>query len=66
MSVSEVQNLAKKPIEPMNREWATHLIRDGATDVWLTFDKGQLNSYQVAWVKPLTIVEKADQVSLCQ
>ncbi len=50
----------------MNREWATHLIRDGATDVWLTFDKGQLNSYQVAWVKPLTIVEKADQVSLCQ
>src|SRR5688572_17299205 len=66
MSTSEVQELAKKPMEPLNREQATHLIRDGATDIWLTFEKGRLSSYQVAWVRPLTVVEKADRVILCQ
>lgn len=66
MSVSEVQGLANRPVEPLNRDWATHFIRDGATDVWLTFSNGQLSSYQIAWVKPLTIVEKADPVKLCK
>ncbi len=65
LSVSQVQELAKKPVEPLNRPWATHFVRDGATDVWLTFDKDRLTAYQVAWVKPLTIVEQAERVELC-
>lgn len=66
MSIAEVQALANRPIEPLNREWGTHFIRDGSTDVWLTFDRGRLSSYQIAWVRPLTIVEKKDRVDVCK
>ena len=65
MTVSEVQQLAQKPIERANRSWMTHLVRDGATDVWLTFENDRLRAYQVAWVKPLTMVEETPRVELC-
>jgi len=66
MSISEVQALAKKSVEPLNRDWGTHLVRDGSTDVWFTFEKDRLTSYQIAWVKPLTIVETKERVDVCK
>lgn len=41
-------------------------MEDGSTDVWLTFEKNQLKSYQVAWTRGLTIVEKRERVDLCK
>jgi hypothetical protein len=65
MSTAEVQALAKRTIEPLDRDWGTHFIRDGSTDMWLTFDRGQLKAYQIAWVRPLTVVESNPRVDLC-
>lgn len=66
MSIQEVEAAAAKTVKPLNRDWGTHFVEDGSTDVWLTFEKNQLKSYQVAWTRGLTIVEKRERVDLCK
>ena len=66
MSIQEVEAVAAKAVKPLNRDWGTHFVEEGSTDVWLTFEKNRLQSYQVAWTRGLTIVEKRDRVDLCK
>jgi len=66
MSIQEVEAVAAKIVKPLNRDWGTHFVEDGSTDVWLTFEKNQLKAYQIAWTRGLTIVEKRERVDLCK
>jgi hypothetical protein len=66
MTISDVEATARKPVKLLNREWGTHFIEDDGTDVWLTFQEGKLKSYQTAWVRGLTIVEKQPRTDLCK
>ncbi len=67
MSPQQVTDLANHQIAKMDvpTAWGTHLIRDGATDVWLVFRDDKLESMQVAWMYTYGKMLFGQRVRLC-
>ena len=67
MTEKEVADRAGLPVNALDppRPFATHLIRDGATDVWLVFDDGRLRSIQLAWMYALKKMKTDPRIDLC-
>lgn len=67
MSPKEVEGVAHREVVPVvpARSWGTHLIRDGTTDVWLTFQNDKLRSIQLAWMQKLKRMHAEPKIDLC-
>lgn len=67
MPPQQVANLADRQTEKMEvpTAWGTHLIRDGATDVWLNFQEDRLQSIQIGWTYAYGKVLFSQPIKLC-
>ena len=67
MSVEDVRRIAGRDVEKMDapRDWTTHLIRDGSTDLWLGFADGKLKWSQVLWAQKMMKMAMYQQRNLC-
>ena len=65
MSQSQVAEEARRPVSPLNHSWGTHVIGDGATEVWLVFENDELRSIQVAWMYALKRMKAEPKIDLC-
>lgn len=67
MRVDEVRALTKKDILFEGaKDRMTHLIRDGATDVWLVFGDDGLESAEIAWATNLQTYDSSGRERLCE
>jgi len=67
MSPDEVERIARHQIAPLEppRGWATHVIRDDHTEVWLGFSDRKLEWLQVAWAIKMERMATYQKVDLC-
>jgi hypothetical protein len=67
MSPVEVERIASRQIVPVKppRGWATHVIRDDHTEVWLGFSDRKLEWLQVAWAVKMQRMATYQKVDLC-
>jgi hypothetical protein len=51
LTVDEVRSIAGRKVEQRDvpRDWSTHAVRDGRTNLWLGFQDGELRWSQVLW-----------------
>lgn len=67
MSVEDVSSIANRDVEQRDipRDWSTHAIRDGHTDLWLGFPDGKLRWAQVLWAQKMMKMAMYSRVDLC-
>jgi hypothetical protein len=68
MSQDEVERIASHRIVPLQppHDWATHVIRDERTEVWLGFSDQKLQWLQVAWAIKMQRIATYQKVDLCR
>ena len=51
LTVDEVRSIAGREVEQRDvpRDWSTHAVRKGRTNLWLGFQAGKLRWSQVLW-----------------
>jgi hypothetical protein len=67
MSVTEVRSAIGRNPEQLEVpiDWATHLIRDGSTDLRLGFPQGKLRWVQVLWAQKMMKMASYQRADLC-
>jgi hypothetical protein len=67
LTVDEVRNIAGRDIEQRDvpRDWSTHAIRGGGTDLWLGFENGKLRWSQVLWEQEMIKMAMYSRRDLC-
>jgi hypothetical protein len=67
MNVQDVQAVAQRDIEQSDvaRDWSTHAIRDGRTELWLGFPEGKLKWSQVLWAQKMMKMASYQRRNLC-
>jgi hypothetical protein len=67
MSVEDVRKIAGRDVEQRDvpRDWSTHAIRDGSTDLWLGFPDGKLRFTQVLWAQKMMKMAMYSRIDLC-
>lgn len=67
MSVEDVRSIARREVEQRDvpRDWSTHAIRDGRTDLWLGFPEGRLRWVQVLWAQKMMKMAMYQRRDLC-
>jgi hypothetical protein len=68
MSPQEVEKISGRDLVKLEapREWATHYIRSGSTDLWLIFKDEKLKSVQVAWAEKMMKMASYQRMDLCE
>ncbi len=67
MTVAEVRITIGKDITALDvpRDWTTHMVRDGSTDLWLGFPEGRLRWVQVLWAQKMQVMAMYQRRDLC-
>ena len=67
MTIDQVHAIAGRKIVALDvpRDWTTHMIRDGSTDLWLGFSDGKLRWAQVLWAQKIERMAMYQRVDLC-
>ena len=67
MSVDQARSAIGKDVAAMDvpREWTTHIVREGDTDLWLGFQDGKLRWIQILWATGTKEMAMHQRQDLC-
>jgi hypothetical protein len=67
LTVEEVRSIAGREVEQRDvpRDWSTHAVRDGRTNLWLGFQDGKLRWSQVLWEQKVMKMAMYSRHDLC-
>jgi hypothetical protein len=67
LTADDVRSISGRDVQHLDvpRDWTTHLIRDGSTDLWLGFVDGKLRWSQILWAQKMMKMAMYSRRDLC-